>query len=123
MSTRIPTDPDRLDHWVSPEPFAPQAVEELSADQERYYMASQWRMMWWRLKRHKLAVASGISTDEEVAEKAREAEVLAYLEEHMGACRRVLGDFLQGASAEQRAQFVYEPVRVASLMSRSRTRA
>jgi peptide/nickel transport system permease protein len=60
MSTRIPTDPDRLDHWVSPEPFAPQAVEELSADQERYYMASQWRMMWWRLKRHKLAVASGI---------------------------------------------------------------
>ncbi|MBT5049275.1 MAG: ABC transporter permease [Rhodospirillaceae bacterium] len=64
MSTTNPTGnppgSDKLDHWVSQEPFEPQAVEELSADQERYYMASQWRMMWWRLRRHKLAVASGI---------------------------------------------------------------
>lgn len=60
MSTTDPMDRDRLDHWVSSEPFEPQATEALSADQERYYMASQWRMMWWRLRRHKLAVASGI---------------------------------------------------------------
>jgi len=60
-STNAPaSDGDRLKHWVSPEPFAPQATEELSAEQERYYMASQWRMMWWRLRRHKLAVASGL---------------------------------------------------------------
>ena len=51
---------DRLEHWVSSEPFEPQAAEELSPEQERYYMASQWRMMWWRLRRHKLAVVSGI---------------------------------------------------------------
>ncbi|MDC0034019.1 ABC transporter permease [Alphaproteobacteria bacterium] len=51
---------DRLEHWVSPESFEPQATEVLSAEQERYYMASQWRMMWWRLRRHRLAVASGI---------------------------------------------------------------
>jgi len=49
----------RLEHWVSPEPFAPQAAETLSAEQERYYMASQWRMVWWRLRRHRLAVISG----------------------------------------------------------------
>ncbi len=49
----------RLEHWVSAEPFAPQAVETLSPEQERYYLASQWRMMWWRLKRHRLAVISG----------------------------------------------------------------
>ena len=50
---------DRLEHWVSPEPFSPQTVEALSPEQERYYFASQWRMMWWRLKRHRLAVISG----------------------------------------------------------------
>lgn len=64
MSTNNPTDtssePGKLEHWVSTEPFEPLAVEALSADQERYYMASQWRMMWWRLRRHKLAVVSGI---------------------------------------------------------------
>jgi len=49
----------RLEHWVSPEPFVPQAAETLSPEQERYYLASQWRMMWWRLKRHRLAVISG----------------------------------------------------------------
>ncbi|MEE8443805.1 MAG: ABC transporter permease [Alphaproteobacteria bacterium] len=50
---------ERLEHWVSPEPFSPQTAEVLSPEQERYYFASQWRMMWWRLKRHRLAVISG----------------------------------------------------------------
>jgi len=50
---------DRMDHFVSTEPFDPQAIEALSPEQERYYMASQWKMMWWRLRRHKLAVISG----------------------------------------------------------------
>ena len=49
-----------LDHFVSTEPFAPEEVEALTPEQERYYMASQWRMMWWRFKRHRLAVVSGI---------------------------------------------------------------
>lgn len=54
-------DPDgRLKHWVSPEPFEPEVVEALTPEQERYYMASQWRMMWWRLRRHRLAVISGL---------------------------------------------------------------
>ncbi len=49
-----------LAHFVSSAPFDPDEVESLTAEQERYYLASQWRMMWWKLKRHRLAVASGI---------------------------------------------------------------
>jgi peptide/nickel transport system permease protein len=49
----------RLEHFVSHEPFDAHAAERLSPDLERYYMASQWRMMWWRLKRHRLAVFAG----------------------------------------------------------------
>ncbi|MFQ5935292.1 MAG: ABC transporter permease, partial [Acidiferrobacterales bacterium] len=47
------------EHFVSTAPFDPQSIERLTPEQERYYMASQWRMMWWRLKRHRLAVVSG----------------------------------------------------------------
>ena len=46
--------------FVSEKPFDPFSVEKLTADQEKYYMASQWRLMWWKLKRHKLAVVSSI---------------------------------------------------------------
>ena len=52
-----PTPP--LAHFVSDEPFEPNRVEPMSPAQERYYRASQWRMMWWKLKRHRLAVISG----------------------------------------------------------------
>jgi len=51
---------ERLAHYVSDAPFDPVSVEKLTAEQERYYMASQWRMMWWRFKHHKLAVIAGI---------------------------------------------------------------
>jgi peptide/nickel transport system permease protein len=50
---------ERLPHFVSREPFDPAAGERMSSDLERYYLASQWRMMWWKLKRHRLAVISG----------------------------------------------------------------
>ena len=50
---------DALPHYVSPEPFDPGAVEAMTPAQERFFMASQWRMMWWKLKRHRLAVLSG----------------------------------------------------------------
>lgn len=48
-----------LEHFVSSAPFDPYSIEALSPEQERYYLASQWRMMWLRFKRHHLAVASG----------------------------------------------------------------
>ncbi|MDH3314643.1 MAG: ABC transporter permease [Gammaproteobacteria bacterium] len=47
-----------LGHYVSTEPFDPYSIETLTPDQERIYFASQWRMMWWRFKRHQLAVVS-----------------------------------------------------------------
>ncbi len=49
-----------LAHYVSTEPFDPYAVEAMTPQQERYYRASQWKMMWWKLRRHRLAVISGI---------------------------------------------------------------
>lgn len=49
---------DRLPHYVSSAPFDVHAAEQLTREQEKYYLASQWKMIWWRFKRHRLAVAS-----------------------------------------------------------------
>ena len=49
----------QLEHYVSKAPFDPRAVEALSPEQERYYMASQWQLMWWKFIRHRLALISG----------------------------------------------------------------
>jgi len=54
------TDTTSLDHFVSKEPFDPYSIEQVTAEQERFYLASQWRMMWLKFRRHKVAVASGI---------------------------------------------------------------
>ncbi|MEL3890829.1 ABC transporter permease [Ferrovibrio sp. MS7] len=54
------TNDTRLQHWVSKEPFDPYSVEKLSPEQERYYQASQWQMMWWKFKRHRLGVWSAV---------------------------------------------------------------
>lgn len=51
---------ERLEHYVSSAPFDPVAVEQLTAEQEKYYLASQWQMMWWRFKGHRLAVVAGV---------------------------------------------------------------
>ena len=49
-----------IEHFVSSEPFDPYSVDTLTPEQERYYMASQWQLMWWKLKRHRLAVIFGV---------------------------------------------------------------
>ncbi len=48
-----------IPHYVSREPFDPYLIEALTPEQERFYMASQWTLMWFKLKRHRIAVASG----------------------------------------------------------------
>jgi peptide/nickel transport system permease protein len=48
-----------LPHYVSPAPFDPMSVEAMTPGQERFNQASQWRLMWWRLLRHRVAVAAG----------------------------------------------------------------
>lgn len=47
-------------HYVHPEPFNPTVAEDLTPEQERFYQASQWQIMWWKFRRHKLAVWSGV---------------------------------------------------------------
>jgi peptide/nickel transport system permease protein len=47
------------EHYVSAAPFDPQSIERLSEGQERYFLASRRRLIWWKLKRHKLAVWCG----------------------------------------------------------------
>ena len=36
----------KLAHYVASEPFEPLATEALTAEQEQFYRASQWRIMW-----------------------------------------------------------------------------
>lgn len=47
-------------HFVSKASFDPLSIEALAPEQEKYYLASQWRLMWWKLLRHRVAVLSGI---------------------------------------------------------------
>ena len=49
-----------MPHYVSEAPFDPRSIEKLTADQERIYLASQWRLMWWKFRKHRLAVWSGV---------------------------------------------------------------
>src|SRR3954451_13279938 len=44
--------------YVDTAPFDPHDVERLTPEQERFYTASQWRLMWWKFKKHQLAVIS-----------------------------------------------------------------
>jgi len=52
--------PGRLPHYVSSAPFEPLAAEQLTPEQERFYRASQWQIMWWKFCRHRIAVISGV---------------------------------------------------------------
>jgi peptide/nickel transport system permease protein len=54
-----PASPVPLPHFVSTAPYDPYAVERMTPAQERFYVASQWRMVWWKLRRHHVAVAAG----------------------------------------------------------------
>ena len=47
------------DHFVSQAPFDPGSIQQLTPGQEKYFLASRRRLIWWKLKRHKLAVWCG----------------------------------------------------------------
>jgi len=51
---------EKLPHYVTREPWDPYVDDQLSPLQEKFYMAGQWKLMWWKLKRHKPAVICGI---------------------------------------------------------------
>ena len=52
--------PARLEHFVSQEPFTPHEADALTPEQERFYQASQWRIMWWKFRRHRVAVVAAV---------------------------------------------------------------
>jgi peptide/nickel transport system permease protein len=53
-------DVDKLEHFVSTAPFEPHKAEALTSEQEQFYSASQWKIMWWKFKRHRVALISGV---------------------------------------------------------------
>ena len=61
MSTlELPPVAKTTDHFVSTEPFDPGSAVRLTPEQERLYLASQWKLMWWKFKLHRVAVVSGV---------------------------------------------------------------
>jgi peptide/nickel transport system permease protein len=49
-----------LPHYVSDAPFDPYSVERTTAEQEKIYLASQWKLMALRFRRHRVAVFSAL---------------------------------------------------------------
>lgn len=58
--SHIPSADEKLPHYVSREPFEHAVATRLTSEQERYYLASQWKLIWWRFKRHRLALISAV---------------------------------------------------------------
>lgn len=49
-----------IKHYVNKDHFDPKEIEQLTPEQEKVFLASQKTLMWWKFKRHKVAVISGI---------------------------------------------------------------
>lgn len=49
-----------LQHYVSIAPIDLQSVEAMTPEQSKVFEASQLRLMWWKFRKHRLAVVSGI---------------------------------------------------------------
>ena len=47
-------------HYVNTDPFDPKDIENLTPEQAAVYLASQTKLMWWKFKRHRVAVYCGI---------------------------------------------------------------
>jgi peptide/nickel transport system permease protein len=58
--TLLPPPGQPLPHYISTAPFDPALSEAMSEQQKRVHMASQWRLMWWKFKRHRIALVSGV---------------------------------------------------------------
>lgn len=58
-SSSIPPAGADLGHYVDQAPFDPHSIEKLTKEQETIYLASQWKLMWWKFCRHRMAVICG----------------------------------------------------------------
>ncbi|EIM25560.1 ABC transporter permease [Microvirga lotononidis] len=54
MNTALPS----KHHYVDPAPFDPGKTEPVGAESESFYRASSWQLMWWKFRRHKVALAA-----------------------------------------------------------------
>ena len=45
-------------HYVDPTPFDPGKTEPVGTGDESFYRASSWQLMWWKFRRHRVAVVS-----------------------------------------------------------------
>jgi len=59
-TTSLPPPGAPLDHFVSKAPFDPLSVEAMTPEQAKVYQASQLKLMYWKFKRHRLAVWSAV---------------------------------------------------------------
>jgi peptide/nickel transport system permease protein len=59
-TTPLPPPGAPLEHYVSAAPFDPRSIERMSGGQQALYLASQWKLIWWKFRRHHLAVVSGV---------------------------------------------------------------
>ncbi|SDA99513.1 ABC transporter permease [Sinorhizobium sp. NFACC03] len=60
MTSFLPAPGEPLPHYVSTAPFDPYSVEAMTDEQVRVNQASQLRLMWWKFRRHRLALVSGL---------------------------------------------------------------
>ncbi|MGB7320915.1 MAG: ABC transporter permease [Albidovulum sp.] len=60
MTNWLPDSGAPLPHFVSDEPFDPHSVSVMTEGQERVYQASQLRLMWWKFRKHRLALISAV---------------------------------------------------------------
>lgn len=60
MSAPLPPPGAPLEHYVSDAPFDPDAAARQRENASGHLMTSQWKLTWYKFKRHRLAVVSGI---------------------------------------------------------------
>ena len=60
VDSPLPASGAPLRHYVSTAPFDPLSVETMTAEQAKVYQASQLRLMWWKFRRHRLALWSAV---------------------------------------------------------------
>ncbi len=58
MISPLPGPGDPMTHYVSTAPFDPNSMAQHVEQQSANMTTSQWRLMWWKFKRHRLAVVS-----------------------------------------------------------------
>ena len=60
MTNWLPEPGAPLPHYVSDAPFDARSVAAMTAEQERVYAASQLKLMWWKFRKHRVALISAV---------------------------------------------------------------